>query len=405
MKIIMFFVSFLFLYSCNKAQLKDKSFNTESIKYFFVDNTSLKRIVLEKRKEAVVSDSIFSEDVRFVRLETNQNCLIGHIDRVLFSDSLIFIVDGRITKAIYIFDQNGLFKNKIANRGKGPAEYLDIQDVEINQKRKEIGVLDGYGMKINFFNFEGEFVRTVSTEPVIFYSFASLDSLNYILDKGRFSDNCRKPSLSNARLLCSDLKNIASIGINIEKGQDQLHRTTARQFWKFDSGIYFNKPFHDTIYRVTNDTIYADYYLDFDGLNIPYDKKLKLTDHDFKEVDAKYAYLNGDFIDLECFLYMYLFYPEFGMHTIYCKESQRVISGADFVSYNPIFSLIRTPVGAYGNNTIVVALEANFVLGFRWEACPVKDKYPHLKNQFEELVSGLKRDDNPTLAFYTFKKF
>lgn len=55
--------------------------------------------------------------------------------------------------------------------------------------------------------------------------------------------------------------------------------------------FFFNKPFHDTIYRITNDTIFAEYYIDLNGDNIPYKDKLELTDEKIKTLEKKYAYL------------------------------------------------------------------------------------------------------------------
>ena len=53
----------------------------------------------------------------FVKLETNSNCLIGSIDKLIFADSLIIIVDKTIAKTIYVFDSTGHFKNKVSRVG------------------------------------------------------------------------------------------------------------------------------------------------------------------------------------------------------------------------------------------------------------------------------------------------
>lgn len=148
-------------------------------------------------------------------------------------------MDSRITEAIYIYNSKGLFINKIARRGKGPEEYIDIQDVDINKWSKEIAVLDGYGTKINYYNYDGKFIKSKSTSPLIIYSLASIDSLNYILDKGRYPENNREKQVENARLLSSNLQDINYSGINIEKGMGNFHRNTQQQFWKFEEGVFF----------------------------------------------------------------------------------------------------------------------------------------------------------------------
>jgi len=104
--LIIFPIIFFFLFSCNNSQSQKKHrkniFNVENIKSFVLDASEIEEIDITNNSSTLIADSIFSTDVDFVRLENTSECIIGHIDNVLFADSLIIVVDKRITKAIYI---------------------------------------------------------------------------------------------------------------------------------------------------------------------------------------------------------------------------------------------------------------------------------------------------------------
>lgn len=402
-------ILFSILLSCdNHSSVKNevaRTFSTDSLKTFVYNDGDLIEVNIEKIETDIIADSIFYPDAHFVRLETNPECLIGHIDNVYFSNDLIFVVDKRITKSVFIYSIDGNFKSKIDNRGKGPGEYIDIQDVDINHITKQIAVLDGYSRKVNFYNFKGEFIESKDTAPLILYALASIDSINYIFDKGRYPDNNLISDVGQYRIICSDLKAIFHKGITIEKSAMNLHHNTQRQFWKFGEDIFFNKPFQDTIYRVSKDSIVAAYYLNLNGHNIPYKDKMDLTDNKVKDLTGKYAFLNGDFIEFEDFTYFEIFYPGSTQHVFYSKESGKVISGRDFVIFNPLLNFVGTPISRYKNNIFVVTVDACFLKNLSWDSCPVKDQYPYLKSKFDSLVNGLTCEDNPTLMFYSLKKF
>lgn len=68
------------------------------------------------------------DSISYVRLETNENCLVGRIDKIMQHDSLLFISDRESSNAIFCFTMNGEFVFKIDRSGKGPGEYLRIDD-------------------------------------------------------------------------------------------------------------------------------------------------------------------------------------------------------------------------------------------------------------------------------------
>lgn len=61
------------------------------------------------------------DSIGFVKLETRDDALIGRIDRIIAVDNKYVILDGSISKAVFVFD--GKVLNRIGRNGRGPREY------------------------------------------------------------------------------------------------------------------------------------------------------------------------------------------------------------------------------------------------------------------------------------------
>lgn len=76
--------------------------------------------------------SIVDDSLEIIKLETTDSCLIGFINKILFSKDYIFVSDQGISQKIYMFDRNGNFIRTISNKGNGPKEYSIIGDIAIS---------------------------------------------------------------------------------------------------------------------------------------------------------------------------------------------------------------------------------------------------------------------------------
>ncbi|UVO99476.1 6-bladed beta-propeller [Bacteroides sp. BFG-257] len=117
------------------------------------------------------------EKIEYVKLESLNDNLIGKIYQILFSDSLLFIIDSESTKTINIFDLQGNFKYRICHVGNGPKEYVDISNVCIVPDKKQLAILDRIQRRILYYKYNGEYVLTEQT-PFINDYFEYLESGN-----------------------------------------------------------------------------------------------------------------------------------------------------------------------------------------------------------------------------------
>lgn len=100
---------------------------------------------------SMVADTIF-----YIKLATNEECLIGKISQVSQIDDKIIIYDST-TKRISVFNKKGEFQNFIGDIGNGPGEYKTLlYGFVIDPKQKEVLINSGARHSIMRFDLNGK---------------------------------------------------------------------------------------------------------------------------------------------------------------------------------------------------------------------------------------------------------
>lgn len=102
----------------------------------------------------VINLSYIGTEISYIPLETNTECLIQEISKVLFSESYIFV---SVFTKLYQFEKNGKFVRQIGSQGRGPEEYSSVGDFCIDDKTKEIFIINAASYKLLIFGFDGVF--------------------------------------------------------------------------------------------------------------------------------------------------------------------------------------------------------------------------------------------------------
>ncbi len=121
-------------------------------------------------------------DCEFIPLETNNECLIGQIDKIEISNDNILTLDSRNAKNILRFSINGKFLNKISSLGRGPEEYSQVNDICLDPYSDDVGILTENNILI--FDPSGKFVRKLDI-PVYGYKIAWYDRKIVIYNGGK----------------------------------------------------------------------------------------------------------------------------------------------------------------------------------------------------------------------------
>lgn len=92
----------------------------------------------EIKRNTSLSELITIDSLIF--LEQTENSLIGEISKVVVSDDRIYILDQYNSHAIFCFTKNGKFINSYRKLGRGPEEYVEINDIDYYNNKIYISV-------------------------------------------------------------------------------------------------------------------------------------------------------------------------------------------------------------------------------------------------------------------------
>lgn len=216
-------------------------------------------------------DSIF-HDVRFVQLETNDDCLIEKYDDIRIIDSTIFVVSRTgIQKALFAFGMDGRHLFTIDAQGRGPGEYGDIRDFYINPTENLIGILCAFRGVI-YYDRNGRYSGRSIALP------ENTNLTRMVFWKGNyFAHNAAvSPDDDYMYLLSTFNNNWKHTGsrykVKREIGASTFGGYFGGRLASNSDDTFFYFLWSDTIYKITDGTPRAAFALDF-GLNWPTEKQ------------------------------------------------------------------------------------------------------------------------------------
>jgi hypothetical protein len=247
-KSILSIIFFLLIFiSCTDDRPTDNS-----NEHFFID--------AEYTDKASMKD-VFS-NVEIIPLETSDQSLIANLDcKIVVHKSKFYLLDRR-EFAILIFDVKGRFLEKIQNIGKGPGEYLDLYDFNINPYTGNLELMSPRGKLIEYDEVSKQFKTLlhlpgdilsihrfihISEDIIVFYSFFEIEQLIFY-------------SRKNSKIINKEL-----ININGEKIIRMLPRTSPFSFR--NNAVYFVDPYSYNTYNLDSERMVLFNSLDFGKYN------------------------------------------------------------------------------------------------------------------------------------------
>jgi hypothetical protein len=114
----------------------------------------------DKDKEIVFKLSEFCNNITYIKLQTNDKCVIAKISKVKLDGEYIFIISQNLAiSRLFVFKSNGDFITEIGIPGRGPAEYSSVLDFTLDKARKIVYILDTMG-KILQFDYSGKYIKS-----------------------------------------------------------------------------------------------------------------------------------------------------------------------------------------------------------------------------------------------------
>ena len=366
--------------------------------------TSDRPIEITMPKESIrLMPSEAFEVAYYLPLETNDSCLLSRIERIIFENNLLFILDDN-DKVITIFDHTGKFINRIQHAGNGPNEYYRIGSFDV--KDSLIYIHDDVRNRIISYSFDGQWFETKDMAVKI-NSFHILPDNCYFMVTGH-SFNEFLPSIQNHDYLLGypDSLIIRKGFLRNEARNKLSDQTNPWEIIDYMDTLLFLPRYGQSIYQLTPEYKVKERY------RILFDKPV--NEEALERADP--GYLGRDISDqgyqflgpqwFETPEYIKFSHPnpkgsgEFGYSTncYYSKKRQTVLAYKS-VRADPDFLLYIVPITTYKDMFVAV----------RWpnEIAQRIEHTPGKKTNDPEvlrLLAQVKEDDNPILIFFKVKE-
>lgn len=397
----------IILFSCNTGKEKIKV--TESDRMELPDEIPIDYRVDYSQTDTVtfslidgyINASQIIEDITFIPLETKPECLIGSVGKVLYRHGKYYILDyftGR--NSIQVFGSDGKHAGSISKTGRGPGEFKDILDFDVDENGSVylINSIDG---KILVFNPALDYVATISPQVAI---------LSLITLRDRFIVLARRNEYNNPemRLLYILDRNGEIVESYFPFTQRTGNIGPMTSLTRFEDRIYVNMPYVPVIFSI--DTLFrvrADYFLNYEYNTNKSGKRNRFETDPFKLFfsGSDYTYVCTGFRS---------FYSGFinGNSSLFFSAF-RAMTSEGYLNPFPLMGIIE---GDYG----IVVQDADFLTGnlFLESTRPVPDQSDNKKRVKDHsrlgpdtlpgslfyMISGLNENDNPVLFLVKFRK-
>ncbi|MDY7396714.1 6-bladed beta-propeller [Aureibaculum sp. 2210JD6-5] len=148
--------------------------------YYIVDFDNAKD---KEMKLYEVADSL-----KFTFLQYDKENPVGEILHYKVTENYLFIVDQQ--QKLFVFKKNGDLVTFIYNKGRGPSEYITIEDFIVDSREESIFILSPTSGKLLKYDIYGNFIESFSINYTHAAHISKLTNGNYcIYQSARFSEN------------------------------------------------------------------------------------------------------------------------------------------------------------------------------------------------------------------------
>lgn len=226
-------MSILMAFSCYGQKMKPITLN-------------LAKAITEKTEEMMLSE--IATDIRYIPIETREDCLFGKGFDIRYMEDNIFAVSG---ESYFRFDKNGKFLNKIGNKGQGPEEYTMGLFYYIDPVRKYVGVPQWNG--VVYYTYEGDFVKRLSEMNINMGTVEMFGKDCIVYSNDMYFANKKSPD----QLFVVDMegKQQGKMKGYIEEGKRYgINLTTRDYMYIYEGNTYFRPALENVVYRIESPT-------------------------------------------------------------------------------------------------------------------------------------------------------
>ncbi len=384
--------------------LSEGSFDKEYQQHWVITDDSVKPFEVVREDECIQVelpsklphsdlDTIFSS-YKLIPLETSEEFLIGHIERVIKCPGCYCILD-RDNANVFIFEENGKFRCKLGNKGHARNEHLDAWSIAYDEKNEQIVMLDLTGRRLLSYDLMGN-LKKVASLFFLYHDMAFLGD-NILCKTGR-AYNSFSDIIDLSRLVLAD-----NMGKPIRKGFPitEMRRngfSYGDKMTQYKDKAYFTDLIADTVWEVSGKEMAPILNLTVNGRpRFSQDEKENITSKSYEIHTAKMPLAMSINVSPKYIALPVALPRAGGMVTLMLisrKSNARKFVG-QFVNETRLDSYLPTtgPNGFADDSTLIYTIQPNIIL-LGASNTPIKD---HLSKEERELLKNLKPDDNPVL--------
>lgn len=227
------------------------------------DSTLIQINIDPDGEESYAFDSLI-DDISYIKLETNSDCLIGNIHQILCSNDYIFIMDVFVTNTVYCFDKQGRFVRRIGKIGQGPGEYTHLFKMCLTSDQKQIVLYDW--KRLHYYDLNGKHIKDVTPDFDVYdIELVNEDYIAGFQASGIDDNDSQRRMLS---VYDKDLKQIYKVfptfyteTFHLDDGMIPLRN--------FGNTIYINEPWTHSIYKIEKERCCEKYRINITNGGYP----------------------------------------------------------------------------------------------------------------------------------------
>lgn len=413
MLIMSMLISFFGCKDSNQLENENSNQKFDWVSTNSISQTDLK--ILDKSNQVNIDQSEIGKDIHlsdlisefsYLQLKNQEGHLLGDIDKILFTDSLIFVMDQYITNTLQVFERRtGNELVYLEKSGEGPREFLEIYDFDIDREKKQILLFDGKLSKMLVFDFSGRFIeefkipiraqnfRKTFTDEYLFYT-ANLP--NDHLEGGR---GCRYFVLNSG----FEVKSCFSVDEELETYGNYF----SRDYFSSDGhDIYLLPRFGNEFFKINSKEKVLSQLVSLelqDGI-----KKHDLVGDgllfvDDRKEDKKFFSHGGSFVTSQIFGLEFRRFGGKSFHYFETIDTKERFYGAEFDFDVPGLSFFSFPISSFEDEAISV-IKLNQLRNIGIEKFKTSlEKQGNLTPDLSNFLDNVVDFDQPALLIMEFK--
>lgn len=360
------------------------------------DSTLIQINVDPGGEESYAFDSLI-DDISYIKLETNSDCLIGNVHQILCSKDYIFIMDVFVANAVYCFDKQGRFIRRIGKIGQGPGEYTQIFKMCLTNDQKQIVLYDW--KRLHYYDLNGKHIKDITPDFQVYdIELGNDDFLAGFRASGIGDDTSQRRMLSvydkDLKLIYREFPTFYNEAFRLDNGMIPLRR--------FGNDIYLKEPWTHSIYKIEKERCYEKYRINITNGGYPEIQDGMDGDTYIKIVGTKVHM--EDYVILEDYALFYFGRNGFtwSPFVIYSHKTKKTYR-CNGISHNPLFfahSPYNVPTVRYDKETFLIPQSASSVMRMKeqiYNSPLIND------SKLMQLYDGLTEDTNPVLFLLHIK--